>query len=1213
MIEWPPGARSIRFELRDRLHHPEFSWPRTLLTYRVRWSEPLYGQLHLSDATGSPVPFQLSNIHRENGLLTEADVSFVADLPPGAARTFELGLGGRSTVAGNSVVISYEADSIVVDTGSLRVRLPRSLNSPGIQFDHGTGWLGRTTFHNTPPLVGLQTILRESGDLFATFRLTYEFEGSATYVATIRCIAGYEYIELDEEMCGLGDAAWELEWTGFHPTHRFSSTWPYSQNPADYQPQPGVSRWLPIDEPLVIGDTGEDPAFFGPGRIEDPAAEFAFTVAPYAPSYAFDVRPHATFWNDRTSVGVFVLRPERWDDHQYALWASSPALRIRFRYADGVLRWTWPLRDGTRRTGIACYDHARDLDVPQEFRTTHVRQLQHWHSTLSLDLVKDWQLRYDGTRPDSPFHEGVLTSADELVDELFHGADGPRLIARGVNDVGGYSNIGQRPLYERFVDGYARLRGELDPAERERVEALLLLNAYVAAGEEIGPMLRMFGGHPNFMADGKAALGCFAWLFPEHPAAASWLDQFGKFVELVAAFHTRPADGDARGGRWTESLATYVWAFLRPTVLGNISGMLADGRNRLADPQLAAMGTWLVESLSSPMVFGGRVHPPQGAHAYWPRRPPLELRLLAQALRNYAPMVAEHLLWASSPDASLLEHRPGAPDPWRSAVAPDRGTNPRLRSTKHAGYGVTLRADVDRPSEIAVFLQQTDPGPNYRWGVPGDNGSGTIYYYAGGRSYSGHGPEDAGDRRAPAATYTSSFGVWADGSYRSIGPNTLDRPLYDLGWAQYAEITSAGGPYRSRSVMLLGSDYITTYDAVAPNQRTAWTWSVATVATGWDANSIDQVVDELPFIHVVGRELSEFTTEFSRGVRSESPADGTGGNVLAVVSHRRDLHVTDTPWGALVRTPETVDYVFRRTASVYYEPQQIEHVYFTGTAGAVRLHTDGTQQLALFQGSRIGTPAITLTTPDPALAITLDFPSLKGTYYSPTPTTFTLTPTTGDLYVDGERATFTAVPAGRHHWEVTTGKPQPLPPEITHTTGTTVHFTPVPAAETYELELSHDGGLTWTTSAYEADGACFDLNRLERDVHVRVVAVNSDQRSDPGRDYPVRVVDGPPLPPDGLRVNADRRLTWGQVLGVSAYRLYRRVDREGEYEEIYRGPAVEFVDTVDGLHEYAVAAENPYGVGARSAPVDTSRRNWHPPGGASYRRTHTYNQSPYRT
>ncbi|MGZ0147804.1 hypothetical protein ACXJJ3_12110 [Kribbella sp. WER1] len=1191
MTDWPAGARSIRFELRDRLNHSEFSWPHTLVTYRVRWPVPAYDQLQLIDGSGTPVPCQLSEVRRDHGLLTEASVSFLTDLPPGESRTFEL-RPGPPTMARNSLVVSYEADSIIVDTGRLRVRLPRD-TAAGIAFDRGTGWLGRTSFRNAPPIVGLQTILQDAGDLFATFRLMYDFDGGGRYVATIRCVAGYDHIELDEEMSGLGDAFWELEWTGFRPTHRFSSTWPYSQDLS-------VHEWLPIDEPLVIGDAGEDPAFFGRARTEDPAAEMAFTVAPYAPSYAFDVRPHATFWNAGTGVGVFVLDPEHWDDQQYALWASSPALRIRFRY-DGVLRWTWPLRDGTRRTGIACYDHG--LGVPQEFRTTHVRQLQHWYSTLSLDRVKDWQLWYDGTRPPSPYHDGPITSAEELLDELFDGAEGPRLIARGVNDVAGYSNIGQRPLYERLVDGYARLGDKLDPGDRERAEALLLLNAYVAASEEIGPMRRMFGGHPNFMADGKAALGCFAWLFPEHPAAASWLDQFGKFVELVAAFHTRPADGDARGGRWTESLATYVWAFLRPTVLGNICGMLADGRNRLANPQLAAMGSWLVESLTPPMLFGGRVHPPQGAHAYWPRRPPLELRLLAQALRNYAPLVAEHLLWASSTDASLLEHRPGAADPWRFAVEAGTGTNPRLRSTKHAGYGVTLRADVDRPTEIAVFLQQTDPGPNYRWGVPGDNGSGTIYYYADGRSHSGHGPEDAGDRRAPGATYTSSFGVWADGSYRSIGPHALERPLYDLGWAQYAEIVG-DGVYRSRSVMLIGSDYLVVYDAVAPNQRTAWTWSVATAATGWDANSVDEVVDELPFIHVAGRELSEFSTEYSRGVRSESPADGTGGNVLALVSHRPDVEVTDTPWGFQVRTPDAVDHIFRRSPSVYYEPAQIDHdaaIHFTGTAGAVRLSADGSQRLALFQGSRIGTPAVTLTTPDPALAVTLDLPTFKGVYYSPTPTAFTLSEIPGDLYVDGAPADSTALPAGRHHWEITTGKPQPLPPEITHLTGATVHFTPVAGAEDYELQLSEDGGLTWQAIA--------ELTGREQDVHVRVIALNSDQRSEPSRDYPVRMSNDPP---DGLKVQVVERVatvTWGQVLGASGYRLYRSTGGE-----VYRGLGQEFVEELeDGVHQYTVATENADGVGPRSAPVDTdpdSWQNWQPPGGATFRRGHTYNQPP---
>lgn len=134
-----------------------------------------------------------------------------------------------------------------------------------------------------------------------------------------------------------------------------------------------------------------------------------------------------------------------------------------------------------------------------------------------------------------------------------------------------------------------------------------------------------------------------AFLFPDHPTAATWADMWQKSIELNTRFNTRPeVDAwDAPGGRWTENLGTYVWAFLRPSV--RVAYMLErhDGVQRLVTPQLAEMAEWLVNALSAPFegerpqayarlqdLDGGhswgvvapgmgphRVHPPQGAHA----------------------------------------------------------------------------------------------------------------------------------------------------------------------------------------------------------------------------------------------------------------------------------------------------------------------------------------------------------------------------------------------------------------------------------------------------------------------------------------------------------------------------------------------------------------------------------------------------------------------
>ncbi|MEV1173590.1 fibronectin type III domain-containing protein [Nonomuraea sp. NPDC049784] len=1213
------------FTVRDVIGHPEFAWPRTLLRYPVR--DPRPGELRLIDDAGQAVPYQT----------TGDGICFFAD---GQTRSYTLS-PGTPALPDRPVRVEVADDHVVLDSGLLRVRLPVSQSAdsvapgPVMAWDRGRGWVGRSEVRGG--VQGVEARLVESGPLFADYEIVYHFACGGRYTVTVRCLQDCDWAQLSEEMTGL-DAAWELSWTGCSPTHRFSSVWPGSQELRS----PEAYRWPGIDEPLTIGDSGEDPNFSGPGRTERPEEDFLFTLGPYAPSFAWNVRPHAAFWDDRTgdAMGVFIRDHARWDDRAYASWASSDLLQVRFRYEEGVLRWTWPLREGTRVTGVAFYDRERRRRATP-FQNTYARDLHHWQGTLSLDRVKDWNLSYDGRRPSRVAAEGEFKTAEEFLAALFEGEEGPRLIARGVNDHAGYLNIGQRPLYDRFLDGYDRLAGGLGPEDRRRVDALLLLTAYVSAQEEMTPTLRMFGGHPNFLADGKAALACLAWLFPEHEAAAGWLDQFEKVAELAARFHTRPAcpGVEASGGRWTESLSTYVWAFLRPMTLGNALARRSDGRNRLATPEFAAIGEWLVDALTPPILTSEsgplRMHPAQGAHAFWPRRPPIEMRLLGEALRNYRPLVAEHLLWGSDDAAKHLDSHPGAPDPWRPLVetAGNGGTNPRLRSSKYTGYGITMRADVDLPSEVAVFLQQVDHGPNYRWGIADDNGSGHLYYYTAGHSYSGHGPEDAGDRRVPDATFATSCAVWKDGAFRSIGQNTLDRPFHDLGWAQFAEIvphpsSPVAQEYLSRGVLLMGADYIVTHDAFTPNQRTVWTWSTLTRPTGHDANSFDQPSDRMPYIHLL--QGDEIVTPTSRILRVE----GGDGDIMAIVSHRDDLTVDATARGARITTAHGVDHV----------------VHHDGEVSAIRTWNDGRRQLALFRGTVIGTDEVTLTTGDEELGISLDYReprAIEGTYAARRPVTVRLRVAGGlggaRVFVDGVTARTTPVggeevsielPEGQHRWELTQGTPRPLPSRVLRTEnvsgGCIVHFTG--SADSHDIQLSTDGGTTWETAG-SARQSPFTLGGLANGAkyHVRVIAGDGE----PGPDYPLYVTSDPPSAPDGLKLRlADGRVTatWGEVLGASRYRLYRRRAGEAAYREVFAGLALTTTEDVDGVvpglaepssgelpanvtvFEYAVAAENGNGIGPQSPPVDTdprSRRHWEPPVGDAFRRQHTYNRPPY--
>lgn len=207
-----------------------------------------------------------------------------------------------------------------------------------------------------------------------------------------------------------------------------------------------------------------------------------------------------------------------------------------------------------------------------------------------------------------------------------------------------------------------------------------------------------------------------------------------------------------------------------------------------------------------------RVHPPQGAHAER-RIPPRSLWYLGRCLQQFAPIAAEYAMWAARPTNQDMETRVGEVEVWNAMYRqPDnRGTNPRLRSSKFTGYGITLRAAVDTPDEVSVHLQQIDQGSNYRWGIPGEGGCGVLYYFAGGKAYSTNGPEDAGDRISEDTDFCTTFGVYKDGQYRSVGMNVLSRPMYDLGVGQFAEIVPRGGPdayaapeYVGRSVLLAG-------------------------------------------------------------------------------------------------------------------------------------------------------------------------------------------------------------------------------------------------------------------------------------------------------------------------------------------------------------------------------------------------------------------------
>jgi hypothetical protein len=773
-----PSNGNLEFRLEDRLRMPSLSWPRTLLEYPVRFDfPPDASQLRLVDLdSGKEVPFQISNIR---GKL--ATVSFFSDLPSGAVRRFELSRGTPATFP-PGVNLSEIDGEIRLDNGKLKVRLPATRqikeHVPGPIL--GLNQIGDSTLTSPKRAVeSFTTETLERGPLFTTCRVLYQFAGGGTYSARIRAVSGYDYVELSEEMSRLSqdDGIFvEMSWHRFDPTHRMVIGSPFG----------GTRR---LGDPMVQPFRGEDPAFTGPTRIEDPAVEMLPSLTPYWPN-GWGGNRSASFWNEssREAIGLFITDASKWQDHQYAIWTSADTLRVKYRYVDGVLHWKWPLATGTRATGLTAYQHGLAVNPPDlsdqkpgatwkdEVDAAGERQelpvhLQIRYGDISLNRVKDWVLAYPDGAPTPPV-DAMKPGRQESLESYMKSLPKAAMmdVAKGM-----FHPVGLRDMGYWVVPDFLRFRDEMNPEQRAQATAAILFAAYIAAEDEYAPMRTMLGGHPNFMSDLKYPLAAAAFLFPAHPMAAEWHDQFEKFVELCGRYYVRPAvpTWEALGGRFTESIATYQWAFLGPLCEANRLCQLTGSRNFLADPKIASMGDYLAGILTSPqsMTKGEtptakppttgpgyrRIHPPQGAHSS-KRGAPGSMYELGEQLMRYRPLTAEHLMWGGWPAAGK-----GFEDRADSRLESlNHGTNPHLKSAKYTGYGIVMRAAVDTPDEVAVFLQQIDKGPNYRWGYANQNGSGNLYYYAGGNSYSGHEREEAGDGHVDDALLSSNTGVYKD-------------------------------------------------------------------------------------------------------------------------------------------------------------------------------------------------------------------------------------------------------------------------------------------------------------------------------------------------------------------------------------------------------------------------------------------------------------------
>jgi len=1298
-------SKTLRFVLQDLLDHPFYWWPRTLLTYPVQFREAVdLSRLVLTRAdTGERVPFQFSSIKRGSSGIASATLNFCSDLPSGARREFVLSEGSATAAVESQVKEAREGNTIILDSGVMRVRIPASQQvhsdaaGPILQVSRGGPWVGNSVLQlNGDKVARITTTRIEQGPIFIAYEIAYDTEGGSRYVARVQCNAEFDFVRFQEDMEAMKPGvhgAITATWSGFPVTHRQAPNHPFPL-PREVRPYDDYA-WERIDEPFPLNP------------VVLPDGQLPFNLGIYQTWTAFHSDTSANFWSTKTNdaLGVFIDKSAEWQDHEYANHVESETLQIRYYYQDGRFTWKWPITRGSRSMCVTFYDHDKDKQAMHDLEqaaqpvekdgftyhggrayTSHTMFLQNRYGTLDLNCIKDWVLEYpeSGRRPPVIFDTGIVKDADELerrVLTLEYVGTLPLLGTRengGMGPIPGRSIVNFSPVPSRqiqawWIDAFNRFAAAMTERQRKRLTAMFLFVAYVHAGEDFMPLIPMLSGHPNFLPDVKGNPAAMAFLFPDHPMAKEWANLWEKCVELNTRYNTRPVveAWDAEGGRWTENLGTYVWAFLRPSLRTDFLLRNFDGVERFLSPQLAEVADWLVHSLSAPfdgetpeayrifqeVDFGHewgvlapgkgprRVHPPQGAHSER-RVPPRSLWYFGTCLQRYTPLAAEHAMWAARPANQDMETKLDAPNAWDAMYrTPDNpGTRPPLRSRKFTGYGYVLRAAVDTPNEVSVHLQQIDQGPNYRWGIAGEGGCGVIYYFAAGKAYSFNGSEDVGDRDDGDTEFCTNFGVFKDGEFRSIGMNVLSRPLYDLGSGQFAELRSRDGEtayswpeYVSRSVLTAGHDYFMVYDHLmneAIVHRFSWF-----VRKGSEFPAIKLLRGVLPGARETQR--TEIQTAGTTGFWSDSVGDS-----MAFVSHRKDLEAEETPFGCRVHGGDVDDLVFSNPEPVHYAEGD---VVFVGTAGLIRKRNDHAE-FAMFHGTRIGAAGLEFSTKDTDLGISGKIAkgqAVRGEYFAPKAATIRVAaprlPEKTLFYTDGaaqtgrrdQGALVIELEAGHHAWELTDQMPVPIAPDVIRTEngagGARVVLTQVACATSYRLELSKDSETTWTTLPAQADPV-IELSGLANGekVHVRGVAANAQHESLPGPAYPIYVTDQPPAPPDGLRVDLTEgtaTLTWGEVLGVSEYRLYERVEGQGDFRLLYRGlerrfqdrrpwirgsnaaPAGAGAEPGAAIVTYCVSAVNGNGEGARSRTANSdpaSWRNWDPMPGERFRRVTSY-------
>lgn len=1245
----------ISFSLEDKLCHPRYHWPLTLLRYPVQFPP---GEAHAAslrvrekrDGRFEDLLFQFVDVVLQDEYVVSATVCIYADLPSGGKREFIVDYSAApaeaaQTASAGGLSVSrtnggYEASGdywrfVLFDKPSgnkpLGIRpasgLPQVLpifemqcrsesDKQEEQEQHAQGYL----VISDGVTVKTQMHCLAQGPLFAEFEFHCQWLDGRCYRLHMLVHGQLPLIELREELSGFGGAG-----TG--------------------------------EELQIRWNLGPLEQRYSPNREEEPMDSY-LNADGSLPVMLLPYRSWNSWWHEKTLAfrsktviaGVFVGDVGVWDDGQYSLWGWETAMGVRFRVGEAggsepSCICSYPLAGKRRQTAVTLFRSCAIEENPMR----EVEKMRVWYSLLHLNKVKEWILRWNEPQEEYPRLFAATpefqASVEDMEKQVYQENHNMNTVEK-INPVSAREFFTWVPLF----DVSAPL---MNPEQFNRLKAASAFMAYVHEDENVMPIRHMLAGHPNFLADVTAVHGMMAALLPHHPHAIRWKERFEQAAALNMKYHIRPAVSryDTLGGRWTENIGCYTWAALKPML--QTASLLGD--NPLLYPRIKELAYWLLHAVSAPFN-GSRKYPPQGAHSRTEGIPSL-LRVLAQMLMRYDPLLGEQILHITTKE---VDFEPDYSDViWRQVLRGKRsdksGVMPPLATLRFTGYGIIHRAAVGMEDEMSVHLQQLDQGPNYRWGRASEGGNGVLYYYAKGKRYSYNGPEDVGDLNRGDVEACTNFAVIDDRQFRGIGPCELTEPTYDFTFAQYSRIVSDPGArphYLSRSVTMSGCDYIVLYDEVADRQtKGRFSWFVHEQD---DFPSIYQLVPAVPFKEAKLETPVDSSPDYSHSL---APVNGRYydgcGDFLTLVSHRgtSELQVKGVSFGAVVRIGRRTDYLFRRAAMIRYREGDIG---FEGKSGMIRHCADsGKTELAIFAGRSItyGSFSVHLRMmkdtevfPVAGFAMTCEDTRMYGEWQTFESCLAVLN--MGELrlagqgyvmYVDGEatvpqeiagnQLTF-RLSSGRHVWEWSLGLPKPggteMVQNIAMRDSAQLQWKSVPSAQFYEIRvrcLEDESCQEWVTESTDRlllTGISPGLSYI-----VQIRAGNRDQTGPWSQEYPLYGTDTPPGVPDGLRIvrlKQGYQLSWGRVNGAFAYLLYRKEQGEADLKLIYNGPTPSYIDesvSMELVYEYCTAAVNGIGTGSRSATRDTLRgglADWDPRPGEFFRRdprNHEYGFSGY--